>query len=28
ELDKGVTKNKIENQLAGALKSDRATHTI
>ncbi len=28
ELDKGATKNKIENQLAGALKSDRATHTI
>lgn len=28
ELDKGATKNKIENQLAGALKSDRATHTM
>lgn len=28
KLDKGATKNKIENQLAGALKSDRATHTI
>lgn len=28
ELDKGATKNRIENQLAGALKSDRATHTM
>ncbi len=28
ELDKGATKNKIENQLAGALKSDRPTHTL
>jgi type IV pilus assembly protein PilZ len=28
ELDKGATRNKIENQLAGALKSDRATHTM
>jgi len=28
QLDKGATKNKIENQLAGALKSDRATHTM
>lgn len=28
ELDKGATKNKIENQLAGALKSDRVTHTM
>lgn len=28
ELDKGATKNKIEKQLAGALKSDRPTHTI
>lgn len=28
ELDKGATKHKIENQLAGALKSDRATHTM
>lgn len=28
ELDKGATKSKIENQLAGALKSDRSTHTI
>lgn len=28
QLDKGATKNKIENQLAGALKSDRPTHTL
>ncbi len=28
QLDKGATRNKIENQLAGALKSDRATHTM
>ncbi len=28
ELDKGATRMKIENQLAGALKSDRPTHTI
>ena len=28
ELDKGATKNKIEKQLAGTLKSDRPTHTI
>ncbi len=28
ELDKGATKHKIENQLAGALKSDRPTHTM
>lgn len=28
ELDKGATRHKIENQLAGALKSDRATHTM
>ncbi len=28
ELDKGATRLKIENQLAGALKSDRPTHTI
>ncbi len=28
ELDKGATKNKIENQLAGALKSDRPSHTL
>jgi type IV pilus assembly protein PilZ len=28
ELDKGATKSKIENQLAGALKSDRPTHTM
>jgi len=28
ELDKGATKHKIENQLAGALSSDRATHTM
>lgn len=28
ELDKGATRNKIETQLAGALSSDRATHTM
>lgn len=28
ELDKGATKNKIEIQLAGALKSERPTHTM
>ncbi len=28
ELDKGATRNKIETQLAGALKSDRPTHTM
>jgi type IV pilus assembly protein PilZ len=28
ELDKGATKSKIEKQLAGALKSDRPTHTM
>lgn len=28
QLDKGATKHKIENQLAGALKSDRPTHTM
>ncbi len=28
ELDKGATKSKIENQLAGELKSDRPTHTM
>ena len=28
ELDKGATKSKIEKQLAGALGSDRATHTM
>ncbi|MCP5145685.1 MAG: PilZ domain-containing protein [Gammaproteobacteria bacterium] len=28
ELDNGATRNKIENQLAGALKSDRPTHTM
>ena len=28
ELDKGATRNKIETQLAGALKSDRQTHTM
>ena len=28
ELDNGATRNKIENQLAGALKSDRQTHTM
>ncbi len=28
ELDKGATKSKIETQLAGALKSDRPTHTM
>ena len=28
ELDKGATRSKIENQLAGALKSDRPTHTM
>ncbi len=27
-LDKGATKNKIEKQLAGALSSDRPTHTM
>jgi type IV pilus assembly protein PilZ len=28
DLDKGATKNKIETQLAGALKSDRPNHTM
>lgn len=28
ELDNGATRNKIESQLAGALKSDRHTHTM
>lgn len=28
ELDKGATKNKIETQLAGALESERPTHTM
>ncbi len=28
ELDKGATKNKIEKQLAGALASERPTHTM
>ena len=28
ELDKGATKNRIENYLAAALKSDRQTHTM
>jgi len=28
ELDNGATRNKIETQLAGALKSDRGTHTM
>lgn len=28
ELDKGATKSKIENQLAGALESTRPTHTM
>jgi type IV pilus assembly protein PilZ len=28
ELDKGQTKNKIENYLAAALKSERQTHTM
>ena len=28
ELDNGATRNKIETQLAGALKSDRNTHTM
>jgi type IV pilus assembly protein PilZ len=28
ELDKGATKSKIEKSLAGALKSDRPTHTM
>ncbi len=28
ELDKGATRNNIEKQLAGALKSDRPTHTL
>ena len=28
ELDKGATKKRIEHQLAGALASDRPTHTI
>ena len=28
ELDKGQTRNKIENQLAAALKSERQTHTM
>ncbi len=28
ELDNGATRNKIEIQLAGALKSDRQTHTM
>jgi type IV pilus assembly protein PilZ len=28
ELDKGQTRNKIENYLAAALRSDRQTHTM
>ena len=28
ELDNGATRNKIETQLAGALKLDRQTHTM
>ncbi len=28
DLDKGATKSKIENQLAGALRSDRPTNTM
>ena len=28
ELDKGQTRNKIENHLAAALKSERQTHTM
>jgi type IV pilus assembly protein PilZ len=28
DLDKGATKGKIEKQLAGALSSDRPTHTM
>jgi type IV pilus assembly protein PilZ len=28
DLDKGQTRNKIENVLAAALKSERATHTM
>lgn len=28
ELDKGATKSKIETQLAGALESERPTHTM
>lgn len=28
ELDKGQTRNKIESYLAGALKSERQTHTM
>ena len=28
EQDKGVTRNKIETHLAGALESDRITHTM
>ena len=28
ELDKGATRSKIETHLAGALSSDRATHTM
>ena len=28
ELDKGATKDKIEKLLAGALRSDRKTHTM
>ncbi len=28
ELDKGATRSKIEKSLAGALKSDRPTHTM
>jgi type IV pilus assembly protein PilZ len=28
ELDKGATRSKIENHLAGALHSERATHTM
>jgi len=28
ELDKGQTRNRIENQLAAALKSERTTHTM
>ena len=28
ELDKGQTRNKVENYLAAALKSERQTHTM
>ncbi|MBE8232096.1 MAG: pilus assembly protein PilZ, partial [Endozoicomonadaceae bacterium] len=28
DQDKGTARNKIENYLAGALESDRATHTM